>query len=186
MCNSFIDWSIVQVKKAASIEGFDAFLIADDWGMTKSLLISPEYLRQFFIHPYKRLVDIIRKLDFPVIMHNDGNIWEVMEDIAGMGVDAYHPVEKAATMDLRVIKQKYKGILCPIGNIDNKKVLVSGTVGEVKKETLRCLREGSEGGGYIISSDHSLHDDMPVENITSYIETVMEYGKYHNSKLEFE
>ena len=184
MCNSFIDWSIVNVKKAAEIGGFDAFLIADDWGMTKSLLISPEYLRQFFFQPYKRLVDAVKELGYPVIMHNDGNIWEVLDDISGMGVDAYHPVEKAATMDLGVIKAKYKGILCPIGNIDNKKVLVSGTIDDVREETMRCLRDGSEGGGYIISSDHSLHDDMPVENITTYIDTVMKYGKYHGDRLE--
>jgi len=184
MCESFIDWSIAQVKEAAGIEGFDVFLIADDWGMTKSLLISPEYLRQFFIQPYKRLSHAIRELDYPVIMHNDGNIWEVLDDIAGMGVDAYHPVEKAATMDLKTVKERYRGILCPIGNVDNKEILVSGTVDDVVKETLRCLREGSEGGGYIISSDHSLHDDMPVENITAYIDTVKEYGKYHNGRLE--
>jgi len=184
MCNSFIDWSILHVGKAAVIGGFDAILIADDWGMTKSLLISPEYLRQFFMKPYKRLVDAIKKLGYPVIMHNDGNIWEVLEDIASIGVDAYHPVEKAATMDLKVIKEKYMETLCPIGNIDNKKVLVSGTVDDVKEETLRCLREGGEGGGYIISSDHSLHDDMPAENITAYIDTVMKYGKYHNGKLK--
>lgn len=184
MCRSFIDWSITQIQKTSKIKDFDAFLIADDWGMTKSLLISPEYLRQFFIGPYKRLVSAIKDLGYPVIMHNDGNIWEVLDDIKDIGVDAYHPVEKAATMDLKVVKQKYQGVLCPIGNIDNKKVLVSGTVDDVKKETLRCLREGAEGGGYIISSDHSLHDDMPVENVTTYIETVKKYGKYHNGKLE--
>ena len=69
-------------RKAAEIGGFDAFLIADDWGMTKSLLISPAYLRQFFIGPYKRLVSAIKELGYPVIMHNDGNIWEVLDDIA--------------------------------------------------------------------------------------------------------
>ncbi len=183
ICNSFIDWSITQVNKASKIRGFDAFLIADDWGMTKSLLISPAYLRQFFINPYKRLVSAIKDLGYPVIMHNDGNIWEVLDDIAEIGVDAYHPVEKAATMDLKMVKEKYKGVLCPIGNIDNKKILVSGTVEDVREETLRCLREGAEDGGYIISSDHSLHDDMPVENVTTYIETVKKFGKYTNGKL---
>ena len=186
MCNSFIDWSIALINKAAKIKGFDAFLIADDWGMSKSLLISPAYLREFFLGPYKRLVSAIKELGFPVIMHNDGNIWEVLDDIAGTGVDAYHPVEKAATMNLKVVKEKYKGVLCPIGNIDNKKVLVSGTVEDVREETLRCLGEGAEDGGYIISSDHSLHDDMPVENVTTYIDTVKKYGKYNNGKLDFD
>ncbi|MBM3701364.1 MAG: hypothetical protein FJW68_10745 [Actinobacteria bacterium] len=184
ICNSFIDWSLELAGRAAVIKGFDAFLIADDWGMSKSLLISPAYLRRFFIGPYKRLVDGIKSLGFPVIMHNDGNIWEVLDDIAAIGVDAYHPVEKAATMDLKTIKQRYTGILCPIGNIDNKEILVNGSVDDVKKEALRCLREGSENGGYIISSDHSLHDDMPVENVIAYTETVKKFGKYYDGKLK--
>lgn len=184
ICKSFIDWSISLAERAAEIKGFDAFLIADDWGMSKSLLISPAYLRKFFIGPYKRLVAGIKSMGFPVIMHNDGNIWEVLDDIVEMGVDAYHPVEKAATMDLKTVKQRYKKILCPIGNIDNKGVLVSGSVEEVKKETLRCLMEGSENGGYIISSDHSLHDDMPVENVRAYINTVKKYGRYYNGRLK--
>ena len=186
ICNSFINWSLDLAGRAAGIKGFDAFLIADDWGMSKSLLISPAYLRRFFIGPYKKLVEGIKCMGFPVIMHNDGNIWEVLDDIAAIGVDAYHPVEKAATMDLKTVKQRYKGILCPIGNIDNKGILVSGSVEDVKKETLRCLREGSENGGYIISSDHSLHDDMPVENVIAYTDTVRKYGRYYNGKLRLE
>ena len=93
-------------------------------------------------------------------------------------------VEKGATMDLKVVKEKYKGVLCPIGNINNKKVLVSGTAEDVREEALRCLREGAEDGGYVISSDHSLDDDMPVENVTTYIDTVKKYGKYTNGKLD--
>ena len=87
-------------------------------------------------------------------------------------------------MELGVIKEKYRDVLCPIGNVDNKKVLVNGTVEDVIEETLRCLREGAEDGGYIISSDHSLHDDMPAENITAYIDTVIKYGKYNDGSLE--
>jgi uroporphyrinogen decarboxylase len=34
------------------------------------------------------------------------------------------------------------------------------------------------GGGYIISTDHSLHDDIPLENVRALIDTVMKYGNY--------
>ncbi len=186
ICNSFIDWSLELVNKASKINGLDAFLIADDWGMTKSLLISPAYLKKFFLKPYSRLVSEIRSLGYPVIMHNDGNIWEILDELVATGINACHPVEKAAFMDLKKVKEKYKKRLCPIGNIDNKKILVKGTEDDVKNETLRCLRERSIGGGYIISSDHSLHDDIPHQNVFSYINVAKEYGAYKEGKLELE
>ena len=32
--------------------------------------------------------------------------------------------------------------------------------------------------GYILSTDHSLHDDIPLENVKALIDTVLKYGDY--------
>ena len=33
------------------------------------------------------------------------------------------------------------------------------------------------GGGYVLASDHSLHDGIPVENIITLFEVGAEYGR---------
>jgi hypothetical protein len=33
------------------------------------------------------------------------------------------------------------------------------------------------GGGYVLASDHSLHDGIPVENITTMFAVGAEYGR---------
>jgi len=76
------------------------------------------------------------------------------------------------------VKERYLGRLCCIGNVDNKTTLVSGSVEEVIAETKECLEIGMPGGGYIVSSDHSFHDDIPLENIYAMIETVKKHGTY--------
>jgi len=178
ICNTYADWVSDCAKEVIKVGEIDAFLIGDDWGFSSSLLISPEFLRKYFMKPFGRLVKILKDLGYPVIMHNDGNIWEVLDDIVETGVNGYHPVEKAATMDLGIIKKKYKGRLCPIGNVNNKTTMVNGTPQDVAKETLECLKIGGPNGGYIIASDHSIHDDIPEENILTLIETAKKYGKY--------
>ena len=40
------------------------------------------------------------------------------------------------------------------------------------------MRVAGPGGGYILGSDHSLHDGIPVENIYAMVETVKKYGEY--------
>jgi uroporphyrinogen-III decarboxylase len=48
----------------------------------------------------------------------------------------------------------------------------------VIRETIECLKKGAAGGGYMLSTDHSLHDGIPLENALALIETVKSYGTY--------
>ncbi len=178
MAEAFVDWALEAGRLAYGTGGVDAFHISDDWGSTTGLLISPQQFREFFIDPFERLVRGLKSFGIPVIMHNDGNIWEIIEDLVNTGIDAYHPVEKAASMDLEEIKRKYMGRICPIGNVNNKTTMVTGTPDDVMRETLECLKKGAPGGGYVLSTDHSLHDDIPLENVIALIDMVKKYGKY--------
>jgi len=178
MVNGFVDWALKAADLAWTNGGIDAFHISDDWGATNGLLISPEQFREFFLEPFRRMVTGMKSYGVPVIMHNDGNLWEMLDELVNTGISAYHPVEKAAGMDLVTVKNKYSGMICPIGNVNNKTTMVTGTAAEVISETLECLRTGAPGGGYILSTDHSLHDDIPLENAMALIETVTKYGTY--------
>jgi len=176
--DKYAEWVIKASKNVSKIKGFHAFMVSDDWGYKNSLLISPEYLRKYFFKSFRKIVRGLKEFGFPVIMHNDGNLWEIINELVDTGINAYHPIEKAASMDLKIIKDRYGDRICPIGNVNNKEVMVSGTVEDVRKETLECLKIGGPGGGYIISTDHSLHDDIPEKNVWSFINTVKEFGKY--------
>jgi uroporphyrinogen decarboxylase len=178
MNNAFVDWALGAANLAWETGGVDLFHISDDWGGTNGLLISPDQFREFFIGPFERLVKGLKSYGVPVIMHNDGNLWEIIDDLVKTGINAYHPVEKAASMDLEKIKKLYRGSICPIGNVNNKTTMVTGSPEDVISETLQCLSIGAPGGGYMLSTDHSLHDDIPLENVMALIETVHKYGKY--------
>ena len=74
--------------------------------------------------------------------------------------------------------ERYRGRLCPIGNINNKTTMVTGTPEDVRREALECLCVAAPGGGYILATDHSLHDDIPLENILAYVGVAKENGTY--------
>jgi uroporphyrinogen-III decarboxylase len=114
-------------------------------------------------------------------------VWEYLfslklqKEVMGYTTELYDgrtQAKMAATMDLLTVKQKYNGRICPIGNVNNKTTMVTGTPDDVIKETIECLKIGAPGGGYILSTDHSLHDDIPLENAMALIETVHKFGKY--------
>jgi uroporphyrinogen decarboxylase len=178
MIDAFVDWDLASAQLAADFGGVDVFQISDDWGGISGLLISPEHFGEFFMKPFAKLVQGLKTLGKPVLMHNDGQIWDVLDDLVATGINGFHPVEKAAGMDLKTVKEKYAGNICPVGNVNNKTTMVSGTPDEVAVEVKECIEIAAPGGGYIIATDHSLHDDIPVENVYAFIEAAHRYGQY--------
>lgn len=183
MNEAVLQWNLDAVALAVKDGGVDCVQISDDWGGTSGLLLSPMHFREFFVPYLKRLVEGIKAMGVPVIMHNDGQIWDILDDIVDCGINALHPVERAAGMDLKKVKEKYKGKLTPIGNVNNKETMASANPEDVRNEVLECLREAAPGGGYIISTDHSIHDLIPYENVKCLIDTVREYGVYPDGWL---
>lgn len=178
MVDSFVEWALGAAKLATDSGGVDVFQISDDWGGSNGLLISPEHFSEFFMIPFSKLVQGLKAFGIPVLMHNDGQIWDVLDDLVETGINGFHPVEKSAGMDLKVVKEKYAGRICPVGNVNNKTTMVSGTPEEVAAEVKECIDIAAPGGGYIIATDHSLHDDIPTENVYAFIEAVHKYGQY--------
>ena len=175
---AYLKWALEVVALAVKEGGIDAVQMSDDWGGTSGLLISPDDFRTFFVPYLKRLVEGINKLGLPAMMHNDGQIWDVLDDLADCGIVSLHPVERAAGMDLKTVKDRYVGRFIPIGNVNNKTTMSIGTLDEVEAETRECLSIGMPGGGYIIATDHSIHDGIPLENIFRFVDTVKKYGVY--------
>ena len=170
-------WDIAVGQQMVEL-GVDVLLVAEDMGANQGPLMSMEHFREFVLPYFAKVVSAFRKTGVPVIMHNDGRIWNLLDDLVATGINAYHPIERSAGMDLGIVKQKYGHQICPIGNVDNKKVLREGTVSEVEREVIACLRQAALGGGYILASDHSLNNGQKIENILAMFEAAKKYGRY--------
>ena len=80
-------------------------------------------------------------------------------------------------MDLLDIKERYGNLWCIIGNIDSSRTLPYGTPGEVAAEVRGAIDIAAPGGGFVLASDHSLHDGIPIENIVTMFRVGAEYGR---------
>lgn len=159
--------------------GVDGITFADDYGSINGPFMSPALFQKHILPQLSRLVASFRRLGVPVMMHSDGNIRPLLDAIvAGTDINAYHPIERGAGMDLGEVKRSLGTRLCLIGNVDNKTTLVTGSVDDVRAEAIECIRTAAPGGRYILASDHSLKDDMPNENIFALHDTGRRYGVY--------
>ena len=158
--------------------GVDLIWIPDDMGYVHGLMMSPNLFREFIIPYLKEMINAFKRRGVKVLMHNDGQIMAIMDDLVRAGIDAIHPLERAAGMDLKTMKDRYGDELTLIGNVESKTVLQHGPLDQIKEQVLECLRIAAPGGGYILASDHSIHEGVPPENAKYMFKTARKYGRY--------
>jgi uroporphyrinogen decarboxylase len=173
-CTNFF----IEGGKRMAEAGVTALLFADDYGSNTAPLISPDHFRKHILPRTSRMAGEFRKFGIPVIMHSDGCINALFEDLVATGISAYHPVERAAGMDIGAIKRKHGKQIALLGNVNNKTTLVTGTPADIEVEVKECISLAAPGGGYLLASDHSLHDDIPNKNVFALYEAGRRYGTY--------
>jgi len=157
-------------------------VITDDQGTQNSLLISPEMFRQF-IKPYLRSLIEAIKGEAPhvqVLMHCDGAILRIVDDLIEAGIDILNPVQTVVTgfEDTAALKARFGDRICFHGGIDVQQVLRTASVDEVRYEVARRLYDLGRGGGYILAPCHNINVDIPVENIVALFEAAQIFGRY--------
>ena len=87
-----------------------AVFVAEDIAYKSGLLFSPNFLR------------------------DDGNCWEVMDELVDCGIDGFNPIEVSAGMSVEKLRKRYPNlVLC--GRIDASELMVHGTPKEVFEAT---------------------------------------------------
>ena len=151
--------------------------VSEDLGDSSRGFFRLEHYREYLLPPFVEIVDYVADLDVPVMLHSCGRITEYLEDLARTRIAAIHPLQRTAGMDLGAIKEEYGDRFCLIGNIDSSRTLPYGTIEEVETEVRQAIDMAAPGGGFVLASDHSLHDGIPVENIKAMFRAGAKYGR---------
>ncbi|MFO7611351.1 MAG: uroporphyrinogen decarboxylase family protein [Clostridia bacterium] len=151
--------------------GVDCVAFGDDFGTQSGLLISPEIFRNFLRPRYQRMIDRVKAAGKKVHFHSCGANMELLDDIAGMGIDsywpqltAYKPKELAAFLKERkiAIALHFRGAIMNFGTPEEIKRKV--------RETAEIFDFQNGGGWFYIEVD----DGFPYENTRALFEAVDE------------
>jgi uroporphyrinogen decarboxylase len=158
-------------------EWVGAVWLGDDIAFGTTLMTSPEVFRQHALPYYRRIGEVCRRHDKPLIYHSDGNVLPVIDDlIETVGIAALHPLEPKA-MNIRQVKRDYGDCVALIGNVDVD-LLSRGTPDMVAAETKQLLRDIAPEGGYLLGSSNSITYYTPLENYRAMLSTLRDFGTY--------
>jgi uroporphyrinogen decarboxylase len=173
-----VDFSI-EVGRAVIDMGVEVIEISNDSGFRDGPMISPKLFHEFIAPTLKRQAEVFKKKGASaVIIHCDGNVYRILDDMVDSGADGWHAIEPQAGMDLGLIKERYGDRMCLLGNIDVSHTLPFGTPQSVAREVRERIRAAAYGGGYFLGSSNSIHRGIPPMNVLAMYDAGLRYGKY--------
>jgi uroporphyrinogen decarboxylase len=181
-------WRIAELCKtlmghilAALGDDVDIIKVGDDLGTQESLLMSPAMYRSILKPVHADYLRFIReRTDARIFFHTDGDVFPLIDDFVEMGVDVLNPIQTSAgkMANLPELKARWGDVLTFCGAIDTQRILPNGTPEEVRDEVRRVIGVLAPGGGYMVSSVHTVMNDVPAENVLAMVDAVEEFGTY--------
>jgi len=168
----------LEIGKQYLDAGVEIIFLNEDLGDVHGPLLAPKTLKARVIPHLKNLCDAFKKRGAKILLHCDGNLRLILEDLIGLGIDGLHPLERKSGMDIAWIKGKYGEKICLIGNVDASVLLPLGSYEGISHQVKECFELAAPGGGYIFASDHSIHPGIPGHKAKLLFHVAEKHRKY--------
>lgn len=158
--------------------GVDQMSYAEDLGMQKGPMISPDFFRKYIKPSYKRLMKPALDKGLIIHMHSDGDIRNLEEDLIDSGVQVINLQDLVNGIDW--IANKYRNKICVDLDIDRQNITAFGAPAQIDA----LIREEVEKiatpqGG--LTMVYGLYPGVPLENVKAVMDAMEKYAFYYNS-----
>lgn len=173
LCNTYLAY----LRRAVREFHFDGFWTSDDLGHQKQLFMRPQMFRTFLKPRYERIGELLKKHGIHWWLHSCGNNTAIMGDLADVGLNVFHPVQKH-TMDERVIAAEYGERLSFLAGFDVQQILQVCSPEEVRAE-VRFLIDTFDrpDGGLCLAAGNGILPGTPLENVDAFLDEALVYGE---------
>lgn len=148
----------------------------DDFGTQRGPFMSPAMFREF-VKPYfqQRIAYTHEFTDAVYLHHSCGSIYDIIPDLAEIGVGILNPIQPVAQMAPDALKAAYGERIVFHGGLDTQEVLPSNDpqrIDEAVEQLLTAMRP-RESGGYIFAAAHNLQSDVPPSAVVRMFQTAL-------------
>lgn len=154
----------------------DAVFLSDDYGLQRSLMMSPKDWRHFIKPHLMTLIGEAHRHGCLVMLHSCGCVAEIIPDLIAIGLDILHPIQPEA-MDIECLKCEYGRDITFCGGLNTQQLLPYGRPKEIKREVTRLGQEMGHGGGYILEPGITVQADVPVDNLIAAVEAAKAFRR---------
>ena len=142
--------------------GVDFIIQNTDFGFNDGPFISPAHFSEFVTPYMTETVGYMHDLGLKVLLHSDGNLNEILDQIHSTEVDGYQSVDPQGQMDIKAVREKYPDWIL-MGNV-NCSMLQDTNEDDIRESVRYCMKHGGMGKPYIFSTSNCIFEGMPVES----------------------
>lgn len=162
-------------------KGVDAIWFGDDFGTQNSLIMPPETFQVQLKPFYTDMIAKFKKANPEIIpiLHCDGAVAELLDDIREMGFEVFNPVQPGVPGHLpKDMKDRFGDKFAFWGAIDQQDLMPNASDEELEKDIVEKISILGKNGGYMISPAHIIQSDVSPERVEKFIELCLKHGKY--------
>lgn len=158
------------VRAGATWMGF-----AEDLGMQRGPMLSPEQFRRHIKPRYQRMMALAREAGCIVHVHADGDLRSLVDDLLQCPIDVLNLQDRVH--GIAWLRERLKGRVCLEVDIDRQQVTVEGSRRDIDDWIGRLVAElgGPEGGLMMI---YGLYPGVPWENALAVMDAMERYAGY--------
>jgi len=155
--------------------GADFIYLPHDVAFNSGPFVAPAHFAEFVAPYWARLVQRVHDRGARAILHTDGQIMPILDQLVGLGAEALQSLDPMAGVDIAEVKRLTYGRLALMGNVQCN-LLQDGPKEAIRASALYCLRHGTPGGGYIFSTSNTVFPGMPLENYEYMLSVFHEFA----------
>ncbi len=142
--------------------GADFFVLTYDFGYNDAPFVSPAQFASLVTPYLTELVATIHDLGRRAILHSDGCLTRILDQLHGTGLDGYQSVDPQGHMDIRQVREQYPDWIL-MGNVACN-MLQDTDEARIRAAVQYCMRHGGMGKPYILSTSNCIFSGMPPES----------------------
>ena len=174
--NRMLDFAskIKQIDNGALLDGF---ALCSDYCFNINPFFAPNIFSDLIAPVLSKVISLYRNMGYYSIKHTDGNIMPIIDQLIQCAPDALHSLDPQGGVDLKLLKQKYNGRVCLIGNV-NCGLLQTGTDEEAAADIRRSLGDGMPNYGFIFSTSNCVYTGLDLNRYNMMNKIWREEGIY--------
>ena len=176
MARRALDAGFERLKEARDA-GVEAVYCAADIADNHGPFLKPEHMRRFVLPYMREWAEKVKQMGMYAILHTDGDVSPLLDDISGTGIHAMQAIDPVAGMDINKVKEEAGDRLCLCGNVDCG-LLVVGPPEEIYASTQRILEGCMRGGGLVLGASNAVVMETPIDHYREVIRAWREHGQY--------
>ncbi|MBM4048111.1 MAG: hypothetical protein FJ279_23665 [Planctomycetes bacterium] len=179
--------------------GADFIVLVNDVAFNAGPFISPRQFHEFVTPYLAEQVQRIKARGGIAIVHSDGNLMPILDEILSTQPHVLHSIDPMAGMDIAEVKRLTRGPaaltreleshscatvrpsggrIALMGNVQCS-LLQDGPREAIRRSALYCLSHASPGGGYIFSTSNTIFPGMPLAHYEYMLEVFREFCSLH-------